>query len=373
MGTVCSPAVAFDPRLSASLCNEILRRGWDGATHRLGLPFEESTGKWWDTYGLECNATGVAGRLAPDLVDFHSARVIHPELESQANPLFGNFFYYLMAIALPEDFFGLPSLFVEEPDPNRYLLLCHAADVMSHPLGLIEVILERTVTAFRSLLKAIEERMPQSTGMASATRNKRTIFDIAQLAEKLVTSEQVSGNNFVVKILREIDRSIKSTVPSLQFIAPDLRIPGVHLMDQLFEGDRSDGTILLATFPDGIWNPFPSPYTRPASGFSSGVWIAENKFESPAFDDTCRLLLSDHFLARAQHYAKSTDGFLLKQSMNQGEGLSAAVPGFRALDPNDWNGTWTVDEHGVTGGMEKWAEADQSNDMAEKYRLQYMC
>ncbi|KAI1881750.1 hypothetical protein JX265_000576 [Neoarthrinium moseri] len=361
MGTVCSPAVAFDPRLSASLCNEILRRGWDGATHRLGLPFEESTGKWWDTYGLECNATGVAGRLAPDLVDFHSARVIHPELESQANPLFGNFFYYLMAIALPEDFFGLPSLFVEEPDPNRYLLLCHAADVMSHPLGLIpwllkphsEVILERTVTAFRSLLKAIEERMPQSTGMASATRNKRTIFDIAQLAEKLVTSEQVSGNNFVVKILREIDRSIKSTVPSLQFIAPDLRIPGVHLMDQLFEGDRSDGTILLTTFPDGVWNPFPSPYTRPASGFSSGVWIAENEFESPSFDDTCRLLLLDQFLARTQHYAKSTDGFLLEQPMNQGEGLSAGL--FQ-----------------TSCGMEKWAEADQSNDMAEKYRLQYM-
>lgn len=270
-----------------------------------------------------------------------------------------------------------------------------------------QVILNRTVTAFGTLLKAIEERMPRSmTGTASANPDKERVFDLAQVADKLVESKQVSGNNFVVKFLRAINNSVTSAAPRLRYIAPGLHIPGDHLMNQLFEGidyhksrnnnpillfqgEWSDGTAPLTTFPGHVWNPFPSPYKRPVSGFRSGLWITENEFNSPAFDDACRMLLPDRFLEASQHHAKSTDGFLLEQPSDQGEGLSAGlfqtscnvfmvrhqVQLFRVLE--HWvglveDGTWTVDEHGVADGMEKWAEADQSDDMAEKYRLPYV-
>lgn len=278
-----------------------------------------------------------------------------------------------------------------------------------------DAILDRSVAAFGRLLKAIEARMPPP--VSSSVTEKRAA-NLGQAAERLVSTKQVSDNNFIVKLFGRIDGLVGSAPPELSFIAPGLLVPGQELTAQpfegvdchaspcnnpilLFRGELADGTRPRTTFAGGVWNPFRSPYKeKAASDFPSGLWLAENDLEHPDFDDACRLLLPDVLWPAAaagepprHHHARSTDGFLLQPSRthvsaNDGEGLAAGlyqtscnavmprheVPLFRVLE--HWvhmveDGAWPVDGRGVAGGMEKWAEADQSDALAEKYRLPY--
>ncbi|KAK8041285.1 hypothetical protein PG994_014292 [Apiospora phragmitis] len=135
--TVNAAAAVFDADLSAFLQNEIMCRGWEGLA--TGLPYEESTATWWDTHGLECNATGVASRLAPQLIEFlKQARTVRPDLHDQV--IGTNFFYYLSGMSWPGSIFPdwIRTVFdPEEPDADRYGILYHATSLMSHPVGLI--------------------------------------------------------------------------------------------------------------------------------------------------------------------------------------------------------------------------------------------
>ncbi|KAK8043551.1 hypothetical protein PG993_005981 [Apiospora rasikravindrae] len=275
-----------------------------------------------------------------------------------------------------------------------------------------QAILDRSVAALDNLLEAIEKRMPLPRAELASEIPLRTpvaegVMGMASVAEKLISTNQASEHSFIVKFLRQVDGLLASVRPDLRFVAPGLRVPDHHVAAQpfegldderwnppilLFHGELRDGTTALTTFPGGIWNhPFAPPYKERTTPFPSGLWIAEHKVDNPNYDNACRLLLPDEVVlapGRTQHYAKSTDGFLLEQPGAQCEGLAAGlyqtscnifvgrheVLLFHVLE--HWvrqveDGTWAVDRHGVAGGMEKWAEADESEAMAEKYRLPY--
>ncbi|KAK7962735.1 uncharacterized protein PG986_003560 [Apiospora aurea] len=484
--TLNAAAAVFDPQLSASLHNDICRRGWAGLAP--DLDFEESTTTWWDTHGSECNAT-VASRLAPQLIEFlKQARIVRPDLRDLAR---SNFFFYLRGLASPKSLIpDWPVVDPEEPDANRYVILYHATLLMSHPVGLVidqhtlkgqvmqsltiddtiveqsqrpwvplqdilatyvdmidlgkitseenpankvdytaldaseraaiiagtwkpkvwpyeipwllkphsQAILDRSVAALENLLEAIEKRMPSpraepASEIPLGTPVAEGAMGMASVAEKLISTNQASEHSFIVKFLRQV---VASARPDLRFVAPAVRGAGRRAAVPpilLFRGELHDGTTAATTFPGGAWNPFASPYKERTAPFPSGLWIAEHKVDNPNYDNACRLLLPDRVVLAppgrtTQHYAKTTDGFLLEQPGAKGEGLSAGlyqtscnvfvgrheVLLFHVLE--HWvrrveDGTWAVDGHGVAGGMEKWAEADESEDMAEKYRLPY--
>ncbi|KAK7993335.1 cell morphogenesis N-terminal-domain-containing protein [Apiospora arundinis] len=494
--TLNAAAAVFDPQLSASLQNEILRRGWEALA--TGLPYEESTATWWELYGLECDATGVTSRLAPQLIEFlKQARHVRPGLGDQV-PIDRNFFYYLTGISSPRNFFSEGIGWdPEEPDADRWICLYRATSLMSHPVGILfdqhtlksqlqqsltidntiveesqrpwvplqdifaaylemndlgkmaledprpledeyirqnydammagtwkpklwpfkrpwlmkphsQAILDRSAAALGKLVDAIEKRMPSPKSKDEKTTD---IMSMASAAENLVSTGQAFEDSFLVKFLRQVDGLLTSARPELLFVAPGLRLPthddlamtqpleGVENERQwppilLFRGELSSGTATLTTFPVGTWNPFLDPYQnhikQTSSAFPSGLWISEHNKDNPNYDDSCRLLLPDQVvLGTRRHHAKTTDGFLLEQPPGQEcEGLAAGlyqtscnvfegrheVELFRVLE--HWiqqveDGTWDVDERGVAGGMEKWAEADESEVMAEKYRLPY--
>lgn len=272
-------------------------------------------------------------------------------------------------------------------------------------------ILDRTLTAYQNLLRTIEERMSDPSGDSppSSPPRKRQRGEQLPITEAkdnefgeavsaLISSNQVSESSFVVQFLQQLTHP---TRPKLKFIAPGLRLPTPEsLSDQPFQNidfhaSRYYNPILLfptnsheTTFPDRNQNPFRDPYDKDRTSFPSGVWISESILEGGDFDDACRLLLPRHVIGRegeeTEHHAKSTDGFILEDS--DGEGLAAGlyqtscnpfiprheVELFRVLE--HWvqmvrSGRWEVGAEGVSGGIEKWKEADESDDGSELYQL----
>ncbi|KAF8847580.1 hypothetical protein BDZ45DRAFT_699092 [Acephala macrosclerotiorum] len=275
-------------------------------------------------------------------------------------------------------------------------------------------ILDRTLTAYQNLVRAIEERMPNSASdspLSSPPRKRQRgeqepiseakEHEFSQVISALTTSNQASESSFVVKFLQQIAHP---TRPELKFLAPGLRLPtSESLSNQPFRDiDFHTSTyynpILLfsanndeeTTFPEISHNPFKYPYEEARDSYPSGLWISESKLEGGDFDDSCRLLLPRSIIDRegdeTEHHAKSTDGFALEDG--DGEGLAAGlyqtscnpfilrheVELFRVLE--HWvgmveSGRWEVGVEGVSGGIEKWKQADESAEGSELYRLHF--
>ncbi|CZR69526.1 uncharacterized protein PAC_19426 [Phialocephala subalpina] len=247
-------------------------------------------------------------------------------------------------------------------------------------------ILDRTLTAYQNLVRAIEERMPNSTSDSppSSPPRKRQRgeqepismakeHEFSQAISVLTTSNQASRSSFVIKFLQQIAHP---TRPELNYYNPIL----------LFPANNDEET----TFPEINHNPFKYPYEEARDSYPSGLWISESKLEGGDFDDSCRLLLPRSIIDRegdeTEHHAKSTDGFVLEDG--DGEGLAAGlyqtscnpfilrheVEFFRVLE--DWigmveSGRWEVGVEGVSGEIEKWKQADESAEGSELYRLDF--
>lgn len=286
-------------------------------------------------------------------------------------------------------------------------------------------IMDRTLAAYQNLIRAIEERMPEFKSESARTlpspKRQRGLLPalhgldptkqtdeggLIHAISDLVTSSQAAKESFIIKFLRQ---SIRPSRRDLKFIAPGLRLPSPEsLLNQLFQDidfrkSRYYNPILLfpakndddfsytTVFPNKIHNPFRHPYDQGCPSYPSGLWISESDLDGGAFDDACRLLLPRHIIDRhenteseLEHCARSTDGFVLED--RGGEGLAAGlyqtscnpfilrheVELFRVLE--SWvgmveNERWEVDCNGVAGGIEKWMEADESEEGSESYRL----
>ncbi|KUJ13267.1 uncharacterized protein LY89DRAFT_784998 [Mollisia scopiformis] len=274
-------------------------------------------------------------------------------------------------------------------------------------------ILERTLSVYQNLLRAIEARMPSPASQSPPSsppaksqlgeQNPITEAkdeDFSQAISALISSNQASEFCFVIKFLQQMAHPTRS---QLKFLAPGLLLPTPELLSNqpfrnidfhsssyynpvlLFPANNEDET----TFPENNHNPFNYPYDETLNSYRSGLWISESKLEGGDFDDSCRLLLPRQIIDRdgeeTEHHAKSADGFILEDV--DGEGLAAGlyqtscnpfilrheVELFRVLV--HWvqmveTGSWEVGAEGVSGGTEKWKEADESEEGSDRYRLE---
>lgn len=123
----------FDPHLSANLHNEILEIGWNSMQHELS--FDQAAPTWWDRYGEECLASGLAARLAPEIIEFLKlARNIEPELQN-LETRYEYFFYYVVCLAPPSSMIDDDVQFGGRPD--QFLRLYYVTDLKSHPFGVV--------------------------------------------------------------------------------------------------------------------------------------------------------------------------------------------------------------------------------------------
>ncbi|ETS78783.1 hypothetical protein PFICI_08636 [Pestalotiopsis fici W106-1] len=451
----------FDPELCAKLHNEILEIGWEAAYHELG--FEQAApSTWWDRHGEECETSGVAARLTPQVIQFLKlAREIEPQL-CNFETGYANFFYYISGLAPPSELLVDEAMF-----GSGIIRLYYVTGLESHPFGVIlnqntfrvqavysltmhdeqtpwislqsllggyldmirlgkitageeesdsdekpqrpwvlhshsEQVLDRTVEAFASLLKAIQDRMPSVESISDDIPAKAQAID--QAISLLFPTTRAT---FVFKLLRKIRDLVASASPHLRFIAPGIRILNSDdLMKQPYQkidfhksiynnpililpAEESDGTKAVTPRFDHYRNPFPRPYSNARSLYDCGLWISESRFDSAEFDDQCRLVLPQSATGSldtdAVHYARSTDGVLLDS--RDGPGFNTGlyqtkvnpfisrnhdVELFRVLE--NWvelveSGVWQVDENGVAGGIEKWREADRDEEKSLKYRI----
>lgn len=123
----------FDPHLSANLHNEILEIGWNSMQHELS--FDQAAPTWWDGYGEECLASGLATRLGPEIIEFLKlARNIEPELQN-LETRYEYFFYYVVCLAPPSSMVDDDVQFGGRPD--QFLRLYYVTDLKSHPFGVV--------------------------------------------------------------------------------------------------------------------------------------------------------------------------------------------------------------------------------------------
>lgn len=282
--------------------------------------------------------------------------------------------------------------------------------------------LDRTSAAYRSLIRAIEDRMPKlnsGSSPSSPPRKRRCGSspvhalnltkeeDFIQAISNLATSNQVAKDSFI----KFLHQSIRPSRQDLKFIAPGFRLPTAESLSNqpfknidfhtssyynpilLIPAKSNDDSPYTTTFPNQTHNPFPYPYDQNQPTCPSGLWISETNPDDGAFDDACRFLLPRHIIDRhadtepePKHYARSTDGFVLEARDGDSESLAAGlyqtscnpfiprheVELFRVLE--SWVGmvvsrAWEVGSEGVVGGVERWRDADESLEGSGRYRL----
>ncbi|KAH8810853.1 hypothetical protein F5884DRAFT_749261 [Xylogone sp. PMI_703] len=150
---------------------------------------------------------------------------------------------------------------------------------------------------------------------------------------------------------------------------------------------NGDGTPYTITFLNKADIPFSYGYHKENFAYPCGLWIGDYDLESADLDDTCQLLLPRDIVAgnRGRHHLRSTDGVVLGDLDDDSliSGLYQTrynpfipqhnVELFRILE--NWlrlveSGIWDINEDGVAGGIEKWKEANEHEEIAKHYMVE---
>ena len=244
--------------------------------------------------------------------------------------------------------------------------------------------IEKAVAAFIRLIDAIEQKLPTS----SSPQTQIDLLYPTTVLDKAYIKEDTFLRSFLLALPRRY--------LSFRYIAPGIQLQSLSdITDQPFPklfsdlSDRIDynekDTIPLLLFRGegesispwvGPWFPDGEPRSIPA-----GLYIEDiHKDIAQDYGNQCKLLLP--FGIGANGYARSSNGLLLGYSSNpplltdEADQLyqiiyySGLLPGWshgQFLDKilTSWAervelGDWVVTEDGVSGGMEKFKEADTS-------------
>jgi hypothetical protein len=100
------------------------------------LTYEQAAPTWWDQFGEECLASGLAARLAPEIIEFLKlARTIGSELQCMETR-YEHFFYYVKGLLPPTVLLVDNGQFGGRPD--QFLRLYMVNDQLkSHPFGVV--------------------------------------------------------------------------------------------------------------------------------------------------------------------------------------------------------------------------------------------
>lgn len=256
---------------------------------------------------------------------------------------------------------------------------------------------ERAISAFTRLLDAIESRLPQKLQHSQIpARGEISIEDAEGQSNQQIRfpyTSSVLDSSFVRQ--NSFARAFLSTLPArhvtFRYIAPGIQLQRpTEFMNQPFtdlwdtwdrsswRGERENpNSIPLLLFRGEGMNK--SPWVRPwfpdgiVEDISSGLYI-ESIIDWQSWDsgNETRLLLP--FDIGGNGYARSSEGFLFKKWGGKSDGLYRVsfASGVMPLDSHsshihrvlqNWaerveSGDWEVDENGVTGGIEKFKDAD---------------
>ncbi|RFU30349.1 hypothetical protein B7463_g5997, partial [Scytalidium lignicola] len=267
-------------------------------------------------------------------------------------------------------------------------------------------ILSRTLRAFENLLHAIEDRMPNGISSASGEETTHLNTDVEgrfnQVISDLISNNQLEKDGFITKFLRQAIYLAKSPIqfiaPGIRFLTPDsISNQPFHNIDfhtspnynpiLLFPMMKTDGSLHTTTFLNKDDIPFSYAYNKDNFAYPCGLWVGDYDLECGDFDDACLLLFPKVMAAggESEHHLRSTDGFVLGDQDDSSliTGLyqtrcnpfipSHNVELFRILE--NWvqlveSGIWEVDECGIVGGIEKWKEANERQEIAKHYRIE---